>query len=265
MYSRIIPRELHRNEGFLGLPSDTHRLVYVVLWDIADDFGNLGGNAPDLLRLTRGLSQVQSEEQLAKIIADLSAVGLARLYDSAGSRYLHICHFRNRRTYIKRRTPLSPWCDPTAPTGPYKAGARRRYQSDDCGAGATRPDSARANSANTQPDSDLMSGECSDWISANLTGWSPNATRLPKDWTLPNAWRHWAVNYSQGSGQLITHGTALRIADGFRDYWHSVPGPMGRRVDWMAAWRSWVRRAHPGRALPQGNVQAEPDIARASV
>lgn len=34
----------------------------------------------------------------------------------------------------------------------------------------------------------------------------------------------------------------------FRDYWLSVPGAKGRKLDWAATWRNWVRecRAPPG-------------------
>jgi hypothetical protein len=33
-----------------------------------------------------------------------------------------------------------------------------------------------------------------------------------------------------------------RVADGFRDYWHSKPGAAGRKTDWSATWRNWCRR-----------------------
>ncbi len=39
----------------------------------------------------------------------------------------------------------------------------------------------------------------------------------------------------------------------FRDYWHAKPGKDGRKVDWQATWRNWLRRAAesgPARASP---------------
>jgi hypothetical protein len=38
------------------------------------------------------------------------------------------------------------------------------------------------------------------------------------------------------------------IADGFRDYWIAQAGAKGRKVDWEATWRNWIRnqRRQPG-------------------
>jgi hypothetical protein len=41
MYDRPIRSELSESEGFLGLPSDTHRLAYPAWFEEADDFGNI--------------------------------------------------------------------------------------------------------------------------------------------------------------------------------------------------------------------------------
>lgn len=31
------------------------------------------------------------------------------------------------------------------------------------------------------------------------------------------------------------------VADTFRDYWLSAAGAKGRKADWLATWRNWVR------------------------
>lgn len=50
------------------------------------------------------------------------------------------------------------------------------------------------------------------------------------------------------------------IAEKFRDYWAGVPGARGRKSDWPATWRNFVRseRAHlpPARAAPQSRAAA---------
>ena len=65
---------------------------------------------------------------------------------------------------------------------------------------------------------------------------SPRAdrgTRLPDDWLPSEEDRAFA-------GAL---GVAVeREAASFRDYWHSKPGADGRKVNWSATWRNWVRR-----------------------
>ena len=39
----------------------------------------------------------------------------------------------------------------------------------------------------------------------------------------------------------------------FRDYWSAQPGAKGRKTDWDATWRNWIRRAfeQPHRAAAQ--------------
>lgn len=43
-------------------------------------------------------------------------------------------------------------------------------------------------------------------------------------------------------------------ADAFRDYWISVPGAKGRKLDWTATWRGWCRRETP-RAVGQATAR----------
>ena len=69
---------------------------------------------------------------------------------------------------------------------------------------------------------------------------SPLGSRLPPDWTLPDEWRTWAEH------ERPDVDVALEAAK-FRDFWHGKPGKDGRKADWQATWRNWVRRAEPGR------------------
>jgi hypothetical protein len=38
--------------------------------------------------------------------------------------------------------------------------------------------------------------------------------------------------------------------EAFCDYWHSAPGAKGRKRDWEATWRNWMRREHERRSRP---------------
>ena len=62
------------------------------------------------------------------------------------------------------------------------------------------------------------------------------ATRLPADWTLPDDWRAWA----EAERSDIDPATE---AAKFRDHWRSQPGVKGRRTDWLATWRNWIRNS----------------------
>lgn len=39
------------------------------------------------------------------------------------------------------------------------------------------------------------------------------------------------------------------VADQFRDYWVAQPGAKGRKTDWMATWRNWVRNQRAAKPM----------------
>jgi hypothetical protein len=59
-------------------------------------------------------------------------------------------------------------------------------------------------------------------------------TRLPKDWVLPDPWREWA-ELERPDLQIDV------VACRFSDFWIAKPGKEGRKLDWQATWRNWVR------------------------
>lgn len=63
-------------------------------------------------------------------------------------------------------------------------------------------------------------------------------TRLPADWVLPADWEAWSL----AEQPTWTAPYCRRIADSFRDYWIGMPGARGRKSNWLATWRNWVRR-----------------------
>ena len=81
---------------------------------------------------------------------------------------------------------------------------------------------------------------------------SPRGTALPKDWELPGDWRTWA----EGARPDVD---VLTVADSFRDYWVAKPGKDGRKADWLATWRNWVRNQRAPtfrKAAPAGDIWA---------
>ena len=63
------------------------------------------------------------------------------------------------------------------------------------------------------------------------------AARLPDDWFLSKVLGDWSL--SEG----YTKETIRFEADKFRDYWIGVGGQKGRKLDWDATWRNWIRNA----------------------
>lgn len=74
------------------------------------------------------------------------------------------------------------------------------------------------------------------------------AARLPLDWVLPKQLGDWALQ--ERPDWTAEH--VRKVADQFRDHWHAQGGANARKVDWAAAWRTWVRREPAGRVAGAG-------------
>lgn len=61
-------------------------------------------------------------------------------------------------------------------------------------------------------------------------------TRLPADWK-PSADE---IRFAMSEG--YSEHAAWREAATYRDYWVAQPGAKGRKTDWPATWRNWIRR-----------------------
>ena len=59
-------------------------------------------------------------------------------------------------------------------------------------------------------------------------------SRLDPAWTLPDDWKAWCQSERPDLN-------ADHVADQFRDFWVAKPGKDGRKADWQATWRNWVR------------------------
>lgn len=65
------------------------------------------------------------------------------------------------------------------------------------------------------------------------------ASRLSEDWELPEDFREWC--HAEWPG--IRDPFIASQADRFRDYWVSKAGKDAAKVNWLATWRNWMRRA----------------------
>lgn len=64
-------------------------------------------------------------------------------------------------------------------------------------------------------------------------------SRLDDDFAVPDDWIEWAMAERRWS-----RADAEAEAACFIDYWRAKPGKDGRKSDWPATWRNWVRRSH---------------------
>lgn len=84
-----------------------------------------------------------------------------------------------------------------------------------------------------------------------------DGTRLPADFAPTPEMVTWAREHTPLVGSKET--------DAFVDYWRSVPGSKGKKLDWLATWRNWMRREQkeaerrPARASPNGIRESTTD------
>ena len=51
------------------------------------------------------------------------------------------------------------------------------------------------------------------------------------------------------SVRAIDQDEIQRVFDEFKDYWIAIPGAKGVKLDWLATWRNWVRKARTTAAV----------------
>lgn len=82
-----------------------------------------------------------------------------------------------------------------------------------------------------------------------------SAARLPADWLPSDGDMEFCKSERP---DLAVDAVAAR----FRDYWHGVPGAKGRKLDWNATWRNWVRSERRGQQQGPPGYQTTNDKAK---
>lgn len=79
------------------------------------------------------------------------------------------------------------------------------------------------------------------------------ATRLPADWVPSESDLRFCKTQRPDLDPLA-------VADQFRDYWIAAPGAKGRKADWPATWRNWIRNQR--QTAPPRGYESEKDRSR---
>jgi len=96
----------------------------------------------------------------------------------------------------------------------------------------------------TTPTAEVGSGE----VGARKRAAAPSrGTRIPDDFHITKEMWQWGNdNFPHLDGESQT--------EAFVDYWKSVPGAKGMKVDWIATWRTWIRRAAERQPAANGHA-----------
>lgn len=201
---RTIKPDFFTSEDIVSL-SPLARLLYVAIWCEADKEGRLVWKPMTLkFRYFPG-----DACDISALCEEVLSAGLVVLY---GDGYARIPTFKAHQ-HINPRESASQLPGPDAPlTREPRVGAR-----------AARDDDAQGGREGKGKEEE-----------GSRAAPSKNGTRLSEEWAVPIEWHQWA-ELERPDLHVQT------VASQFRDYWIAKPGKDGRKLNWSATWRNWVR------------------------
>lgn len=213
---RTIKPEFFTSEDIVGL-SAMARLLYIATWCEADKEGRLVWK-PMTFKLRYFPGDNCDIQALCKELVD---AGMVKLY---GDGLAYIPQF-GKHQHVNPRESASIFPEPeTSPVG-------------------TRHDaSARVNSE-IDPQVGREGKGREGGADASPAAPPKNGTRLPEDWVIPFDWQEWA---EQERPDLDIGSVVCQ----FHDFWIAKPGKDGRKLDWHATWRNWVRSQRQNTSRP---------------
>lgn len=119
MSDTLFRDELLESGRWLDLPTDTDRLSFFGLRLRADDFGNVEGGLRKLFRFLARFTQIKTEEVAAVTLEHLLSADLIRPYKANDRDFYHLPRCRTPKSYLVRKCPASPWCNPEEQLGKH--------------------------------------------------------------------------------------------------------------------------------------------------
>lgn len=198
---RTIKPEFPQSES-MGRVSREARLAFIMLWTIADDAGRLRGNSRMLASLLYPYDD-DAPKLMPKWLGELEQEGCVIVYEIEANTYIQICNWLNHQKIDKpSQSKIPEVANPREPSRTLPVGSK---------------------------DQGVDQGKEGNGVEPKQV-----ATRLPQDWTPPS-------EYLSFCRQERKDLDPMQTAASFKDYWIAKPGAAGKKLDWAATWRNWVR------------------------
>jgi hypothetical protein len=220
--TRYLKSGIRDSDALDSLSPLTETLFYRLLVTV-DDFGRYDARPAMIKAQCFPIKESIKQKDCASMLCELEKSGLIIIYHHEGKEYLQMCKWDN-----VPRAKESKFPQPNADAVQLHTDVKRLNTNLPLTVTVTETETVTKTEKKEQ-----------------------RGSRLASDWVLSKSWGDWATNERPDLD-------IRRTADDFRDYWHSVAGSKGIKLDWQATWRVWVR----GQRAPATKLA---DVARQTV
>lgn len=241
---RSVKPEFWADEDLAAQTSRDARLLYIGLWNLADEHARLRGDPRFLKGQVFAYDDDLSPADIEHLVGELVAAGKVQRYRSGSSTYLFLPnlakHQRLETSKVESRLPPPP--DPSEPAPMATVGADLSARNPDLSARDADQSALLYVAGSMEPVAGSMVAPLAPARTAAKRG-----TRIPEDFTVTPEMVTWAVTECPGvDGRAETQK--------FINYWRSKTGKDATKLDWPATWRNWLLNARdrygPARASP---------------
>lgn len=216
MPTRYLKPGIRHSDRIEAVQDDPNaEILFYRLLIIVDDFGRTDARPLMVKSECFPIRMRVTADNCMQWLKKLDSVGLIGLYEVDGKPYLQIAKWDN-----KPRAQASKFPEPSADV--YK-----RMQM--LPVTETETETVTV-TVNRKPKTETKD------LSAHTA--QTKGTRLPEDWLLPKPWGEWALK----ERPELTADEVRKMAETFKDHWiANANRAIGKKADWFATWRNWVR------------------------
>lgn len=205
---RTIKPEFPQSES-MGAVSRDARLLFIMLFTLADDEGRLRGNSRMLASLLFPYD-IDAPKLIDKWINELVKQRCIIQYQIEDATYIQICKWLNHQKIDKpSKSKIQP---PNEHSITFE--------------------SIREDSLLDQGEDQGSKDQGKDQVKEQIK--KIRATRLPIDWEPDEM----MICYCKEKRPDLQW---QKVAENFKDYWIAQPDANAKKTDWVATWRRWVR------------------------
>lgn len=241
---RSIHPGLYTDEAFMTL-SMAARVLLIGLWNHADDGGGFEWKPLVLKARIFPADNIDIDPTLK----ELEDNDIIKRYDVSGKSYGAVRNFgkwqrpQKPKRFVPMPKPVRDYCqsESICPDDENDTDTNKACDQSHTG---TQPVSDR--SSNSPAEGRKVGRYEGRKVISSLrsdTPCSPPDAELPKPdprgHRLPDGWR---PSGEDRAFALSLHVNPTEVEAQFCDYWRSLPGARGRKLDWSGTWRNWCRR-----------------------